>query len=59
MKRVVTVKIGEFAGKPFLAIHEVKDDKESEKAVISFGLKKAEAILSALEEIKKFVEERK
>lgn len=52
----VIIKIGEFAGKPFLAIHEVKDGKESEKAIVSFGLKKAQAILVALDEIKKFVE---
>lgn len=32
-------------------------EEGQEKAVIQFGLKKAEAILASLEEIKKFVEE--
>lgn len=52
----IVTKIGEYTGKPFLATHEVKDGKESEKAIVSFGLKKAQAILAALDEIKKFVE---
>lgn len=56
-KKLETVtKMGEFAGKPFLAIHTVKDGKESQRSVISFGLAKAKAILSSLEDIKKFVE---
>lgn len=52
-KKLETVtKMGEFAGKPFLAIHIVKDGKASERPIISFGLAKAKAILSSLEDIK-------
>lgn len=49
----VIVKLGEFAGKPMIYIYE---EGKEEKAVIQFGTKKAEAILKAMEEIKKFVE---
>ena len=49
-------KISEFAGKPFIALYEIKDGKESERAVVQFGIKKAKAILASLEEIKRFVE---
>ncbi len=52
----VIVKLGAFAGKPLICIHEIKDDVESEKALLQFGLKKAKAILASIEEIKKFVE---
>lgn len=54
-KTETVTKISEFAGKPFLAIYTVKNGKESERPLISFGLAKAKAILSALEDIKKFV----
>ena len=46
-------KLGEFAGKPMIYIYE---EGKEEKAVVQFGLKKAEAILASVEEIKKFVE---
>lgn len=49
-------KIGSFNGKPFLAIHVVKEGKESERAIVSFGIAKAKAILASLDEINKFVE---
>lgn len=51
-----SVKLGEFAGKPFLAIHEIKNGEISERPVISFGLKKAKAVIAAIAEIEKFVE---
>ena len=38
-----------------ISIFKVEDD--SEKRVISFGLKKAQAIVAQYEEIKKFVED--
>jgi len=53
-KMEVVTKIGEFQGKPFLAIHEVKDGKTSERPVVSFGIKKAKAILASWDAIKKF-----
>jgi len=34
-----------------------KVENETEKRVVSFGIKKARAILAQMEEIKKFVEE--
>lgn len=52
----VAVIRGEYHGKPTLAIHEVKDGKASEKPVISFGEKKAKAIVAAMKYIEKFVE---
>jgi hypothetical protein len=56
----VIVKLGAFAGKPLICIHEINEEnKESEKAIISFGLKKAKAILEAIPEIRKFVEKSK
>lgn len=42
-----------FANKPILVITVEGESK----AIISFGLKKAKAILASVEEIKKFVEE--
>lgn len=47
----------EYYGKPLLKIYEVNDkDEKSEKPIISFGTKKAKAILVSVEEIKKFLE---
>jgi len=54
----VTIARGEFAGKPLLVIHDAAA-KEGDKAIISFGMKKAEAILASVKEIEKFVEENK
>lgn len=54
MKTVVVLK--EFLNKPLLSIHEVKKDEQSEKPILSFGIKKAKAILDSMDEIKKFVE---
>jgi len=48
------VKISEFAGKPFMSIHEIKEGREQIRPIISFGIKKAKAILASLEAIKKF-----
>lgn len=42
-----------FANKPILVITVEGESK----SIISFGLKKAKAILASVEEIKKFVEE--
>lgn len=50
-------KIGEFAGKPLLAIHEIKDGEVSERDIIKFGIKKAKAILASIDDIKKFAED--
>lgn len=56
----IVVKHGEFAGKPMIYIHEVKKtidgEQVDEKALLQFGTKKAEAILAAYDDIKKFVE---
>ena len=51
----VEVKIGEFMNKPTISIYEVKNDKVEDKPIVSFGIKKAQAILAAIEDIKKFV----
>lgn len=45
-----------FGKHPILVIW---DEEDKIKSVIQFGLKKAEAILASVEEIKKFVEENK
>jgi len=46
-----------FSKFPVLSIHPInKDDVVADKPIISFGLKKAEAILEQIESIKKFVE---
>ena len=45
---------GEFKGNKTISIF--KTDGDTEKRVISFGIKKAQAILANFEEIKKFVE---
>jgi len=52
----LVTKVGEFAGKPFLAIHEIKNGEESVKPIVSFGLKKAKAILASIKEIVEFVD---
>lgn len=45
---------------PMITIHEETESGEmTEKYIIQFGLKKAEAILASLEEIKAFVEKNK
>ena len=54
------INITKFAGKPLLQIKEFdKEGNEIEKSVIQFGVKKAEAILLHIEDIKKFIEENK
>ena len=47
-----------FGKHPIIEIYE-DPKKEDDKCVIQFGLKKAEAILASIDEIKKFVEENK
>lgn len=52
----------EYKGSPILAIKNVDEDGEPQEGsypVVSFGLKKAKAILEHVEDIKKFVEENK
>jgi len=45
---------------PMIAIHdETESGAISEKSIIQFGIKKAEAILAHIEEIKAFVEKNK
>lgn len=45
---------------PMIAIHdETESGAISDKSIIQFGLKKAEAILAHIEEIKAFVERNK
>lgn len=51
----VVTKIGEFLGKPTIAIHEVKNGVVEEKHIINFGTKKAEAILAAIDDIREFL----
>ena len=46
---------GEFKGNKTISI--MRNTEDGDKRVISFGIKKAQAILSQYEEIKKFVEE--
>ena len=60
---IKTVK-NEYHGKPFISLFEkVSDEGDIEmyvgKPVISFGVKKAKAILAAIEDIKQFVREAK
>lgn len=61
------VFLGEYSGQPLLAIYEV-DDEGNKKPhpyydrlipVVSFGKKKAAAILNHIDEIKDFVEKGK
>jgi len=58
-KTVVTT----FGKHPILEIHDANEvginGGDKAKALVSFGLKKAEAILASIDEIKKFVEENK
>ena len=53
-KKKVTVVKFKFAGKPIMGI---KENKSDERTVIQFGLRKAQAILAAYDEIKAFVAE--
>lgn len=46
--------VGDFKGNPVISILT-----EDDKRVMSFGLSKAKAILSRIEDIKKFVEDNK
>jgi hypothetical protein len=54
MKTVIKKDV--YNGYPFISIHEIKDDKELEKPIVSFGLKKARAILQNIDEINDFVD---
>lgn len=49
-----------YGGRPFIKIYEVneKGEKKQDKPIVSFGYKKAEAILASLKEIEMFIEER-
>lgn len=49
-------EISKFGKHPILEIYEIDEDGiKSEKPVIQFGLKKAEAILSQVEAVKNFL----
>lgn len=48
-----SIEVSEFANRPVLKINEEGKDKP----VISFGLKKAKAIIKHIDDIKTFVEE--
>lgn len=51
--------LGDFKGNPTISIFEIGEGGEAKPMpVISFGLKKAKAILVSIEDIKKFVEEK-
>lgn len=55
----VETKISEFAGKPIIAIYEIKENGTlSERALIQFGYKKAQAILSSIDAIRKFLDDK-
>lgn len=49
------VEIGSYKNSPVLTIWEYENGIKKDFPVISFGKKKAQAIMSALEEIKNFV----
>lgn len=54
------VKPHKYAKHELFAVFTVTESgAESEKPVVSFGMKKAEAIVNHLEELKKFVEDNK
>lgn len=51
------VEIGEYKGSPTITIWELDKNGERPKfPLVSFGAKKAEAILTHIEDIKKFVD---
>ena len=50
------VKEDEYKGNAILAIYA---DEESERPIISFGFKKAEAVVEAIDEIRSFVEKKR
>jgi hypothetical protein len=54
------VEIGEYKGNAMCTILELDDkDKPKPYPLLNFGIKKAEAILANIDEIKKFVEDNK
>lgn len=53
------IEKGEYLGKPIVSIFPVIDGQVVRKPIISFGKKKAEAILNHVEEIKNFLNEGK
>lgn len=54
------VRTTTFANKPLIQIKEFDcDGEEVEKSLIQFGIKKAEAVIKHIEEIKKFVADNK
>ncbi|MBI5232872.1 MAG: hypothetical protein HY880_00805 [Deltaproteobacteria bacterium] len=53
------VTIGEFKGKPTISLPLGTVDKEGQERNFTFGVKKAQAILEYIEDIKKFVEANK
>lgn len=55
MLRDTETQISQYGKHPILNIKE-KDSKEDDKPIISFGLKKAQAILASIDSIKKFVD---
>lgn len=54
-------KQGEFAGKPFIEIVEVRVDRktnqETEVSLLKFGIKKAKALLQSSQALEDFIKE--
>ena len=49
------IVIGDFRGSPTIAIYELNDEgKTKEHAIITFGKKKAQAIIKHIKEIEEF-----
>ena len=52
------VEVGDNKGSPLITIHDLDDDgKRKQYPVISFGKKKARAIIKHIEDIKRFADE--
>jgi len=49
--------IGEFKGNPTISLPIGTTDREGSEKMFTFGVKKAQAILEHIEDIKKFVED--
>lgn len=55
---ITKTEVQEFLGKPMIAIYEAKENgTHSERAIIQFGAKKAQAILASIDGIRKFLDE--
>lgn len=51
------VKIGEFKGNTIISLPLGSKNREGNEKMFTFGIKKAQAILEYIEEIKRFVED--